>query len=369
MHSIILKNISKKYRKNLQNFKSIIEYLLGIKSKDDFWVLNTIDLEVNMGETLGIIGRNGSGKSTLLKVIAGITFPNKGLRKVTGRIAPLIEVGAGFQPELTGRENIHFYGSVLNIKSSVLNDKIDEIVEFSGISHMIDTPVKFYSSGMLARLGFAITAYAEPDILIVDEVLAVGDTDFQNKCYQKIEELKIAGTTIIIVSHNMESIQNHCDKVIVLEEGSIIFNGTPSEAINIYIRKAQEDNFKYIPFNEQTNKLEVSDLKIKSADGELSINFAYKNPGHIQALWGLNVYTKNSVNLISSHGPKLIGSGFVSVDIKTEMLNNDSYFIEFAVLDTDPFVHYGNTNQNVFEITHNSKILPGVLNDTMLRWE
>ncbi|OGI71811.1 hypothetical protein A3J61_02310 [Candidatus Nomurabacteria bacterium RIFCSPHIGHO2_02_FULL_38_15] len=237
MHSIILKNISKKYRKNLQNFRSMIGYLLNIKSKDDFLVLDNINLEVRRGETLGIIGKNGSGKSTLLKVIAGITFANRGSRKVVGRIAPLIEIGAGFQPELTGRENIYFYGSILGMKRSLISEKIDDIIEFAGIEEMIDSAVKFYSSGMHARLGFAITAYAGPDILIVDEVLAVGDNDFQEKCYEKISQLKSKGTTIILVSHDMRQINDHCDQVAVLAHGKMIFNGEPSKAIEYYLKQ------------------------------------------------------------------------------------------------------------------------------------
>lgn len=235
MNTITLKNIHKKYRKNLQNFKSMIGYLLNMKSKDDFMVLENINLEVKKGETLGLIGKNGSGKSTLLKVIAGVTFADKGSRKVVGRIAPLIEIGAGFQPELTGRENIYFYGSILGIKRSMISEKIDDIIEFSGIAEMIDSAVKFYSSGMHARLGFAITAYAKPDILIVDEVLAVGDEEFQKRCYAKIDELKSQGTSIIVVSHDMHQIEKHCDRVVVLKNGKIVFEGKPKNAIEVYL--------------------------------------------------------------------------------------------------------------------------------------
>lgn len=235
MNTITLKNIHKKYRKNLQNFRSMIGYLLNIKSKDDFMVLESINLEVKKAETLGIIGKNGSGKSTLLKVVAGITYADRGSRKVVGRIAPLIEIGAGFQPELTGRENIYFYGSILGMKRSLINERIDEIIEFAGIPEMIDSAVKFYSSGMHARLGFAVTAYANPDILIVDEVLAVGDEDFQIKCYKKIDELKALGTSVIVVSHDMHQIQKHCDRVIVMKLGHIIFEGNPAEAIKKYL--------------------------------------------------------------------------------------------------------------------------------------
>ncbi|OFY84450.1 MAG: hypothetical protein A3F72_13660 [Bacteroidetes bacterium RIFCSPLOWO2_12_FULL_35_15] len=208
----------------------------SIKGESEWiWALKDINFEVKQGEVLGIIGKNGAGKSTLLKILSQITSPSIGEIKIKGRIAALLEVGTGFHPELTGRENVFLNGAVLGMSKAEITDKFDEIVEFSGIGKYIDTPVKRFSSGMLVRLGFAVAAHLEPEILIVDEVLAVGDVEFQNKCLGKMNEVSKSGRTIIFVSHNMQAISQLCSRAILLENGTLTYNGNVKDAVKKYL--------------------------------------------------------------------------------------------------------------------------------------
>jgi lipopolysaccharide transport system ATP-binding protein len=192
---------------------------------DRFWALKGIDLEVKQGEILGIIGKNGAGKSTLLKILSRVTAPTKGNIKVEGRIASLLEVGTGFHPELTGRENIFLNGAILGMSKQEIRAKFDEIVEFSGVADFIDTPVKRYSSGMYVRLAFAVAAHLEPEIMIIDEVLAVGDAAFQKKCLGKMGEIAARGRTVLFVSHQMHSIRNLCTSCVIINKGGVEMRG------------------------------------------------------------------------------------------------------------------------------------------------
>ena len=200
------------------------------------WALRNVSLEIREGDVLGIIGRNGAGKSTLLKILSQITAPTTGVVRIRGRIASLLEVGTGFHQELTGRENIFLNGAILGMSKAEVRSKIDEIVEFSGCARYIDTPVKRYSSGMIVRLGFAVAAYLEPEILVVDEVLAVGDAEFQKKCLGKMEDVASGGRTVLFVSHNMAMIQNLCSTVAVLQNGELEFIGSTDAAISRYLQ-------------------------------------------------------------------------------------------------------------------------------------
>jgi lipopolysaccharide transport system ATP-binding protein len=201
---------------------------------DTFWALKDINFEVEQGEVLGIIGRNGAGKSTLLKILSRITAPTEGEIRLKGRIGSLLEVGTGFHPELTGRENIYFNGAILGMKKKEIDDKFDEIVKFSGVVKFLDTPVKRYSIGMQVRLAFSVAANLDPEILLVDEVLAVGDAEFQKKCLGKMEEVSDYGRTVIFVSHNMAAVQNLCDKVCLLNNGKIVEIGDTDTIISCY---------------------------------------------------------------------------------------------------------------------------------------
>jgi len=206
----------------------------GDLGDDEMWALRGVSFDLKKGEILGIIGRNGAGKSTLLKILSRVTAPTRGEIRVKGRIASLLEVGMGFHPELTGRENIFLNGAILGMTKTEIRTRLDEIIAFAEIDSYVDTPVKRYSSGMYVRLAFAVAAHLEPEILIVDEVLAVGDAQFQKKCLGKLGEVAHGGRTVLFVSHNMNAITALCPKVIVLKEGRVIFNGKAEESLHYY---------------------------------------------------------------------------------------------------------------------------------------
>ena len=210
----------------------------SIKGKSDIvWSLRDINFEINQGEAVGIIGKNGAGKSTLLKLLSRVTSPTTGQIKVKGRIASLLEVGTGFHPELSGRENIYLNGAILGMRKKEITRKLDEIIDFSGVERYIDTPVKRYSSGMYVRLAFAVAAHLESEILIVDEVLAVGDAEFQKKCLGKMGDIsKGEGRTVLFVSHNMAAVKSLCTRGILLENGKVVFDGNSKETISRYYR-------------------------------------------------------------------------------------------------------------------------------------
>lgn len=209
-------------------------------STEEFWALKDINFEVKRGDRVGIIGRNGAGKSTLLKILSRITEPTSGRIEITGRVASLLEVGTGFHPELTGRENIFLNGAILGMGRAEIKKKFDEIVTFAEVEKFLDTPVKRYSSGMYVRLAFAVAAHLEPEILIVDEVLAVGDTQFQKKCLGKMEDVGKEGRTVLFVSHNMDAMRKLCQKGIFLKDGSIFSVGTIGSAVDSYLSKTRQ---------------------------------------------------------------------------------------------------------------------------------
>jgi ABC-type polysaccharide/polyol phosphate transport system ATPase subunit len=202
--------------------------------RSHLWALRGASFDVAGGECVGVIGRNGSGKSTLLRLLAGVTAPTEGSVRVTGRVAPLISVGVGFHPELTGRENVYVNGTVLGMSRRAIDARFDQIVEFAEIPDFIDTPVKFYSSGMFVRLGFAVAVAADPTVLLVDEVLAVGDAAFQLKCYERMKKLKEAGTTIVVVSHNLSAIRLMCERTLLLHDGTLRHDGDTNGAIALF---------------------------------------------------------------------------------------------------------------------------------------
>jgi len=246
------------------------------KGNSDFvWSLKDVNFEVKQGEVLGIIGRNGAGKSTLLKILSKVTAPTTGRIKVKGRIASLLEVGTGFHPELTGRENIFLNGAILGMTKAEIRSKFDEIVDFSGVERYIDTPVKRYSSGMYVRLAFAVAAFLEPEILIVDEVLAVGDAEFQKKCIGRMKDVSVNdGRTVLFVSHNMGAVTALCNNALVLSNGQLAFNGTVSEAMNHYLKLGSNiASCRYI--NGVPKETDIISVDILNARGELTSNFYF----------------------------------------------------------------------------------------------
>lgn len=217
------------------NSHPLLRKLKGLwPDREEFWALRDVSFEVRRGEALGIIGQNGAGKSTILKLLSSITVPSSGEITINGRLAALIEVGSGFHPELTGRENVYLSGSILGMRRAETTRKLDNIIDFAGIRQFIDTPVKRYSSGMFVRLGFSIAAHLDPDILLLDEVLAVGDAAFQFKCLNRVAELRDSGKTIVFISHDLSAVERLCERVLLLERGQIVADGSPAEVIDLY---------------------------------------------------------------------------------------------------------------------------------------
>ena len=241
--------VSKRFRIYHERNQSIKQMVLRRRRGiyEEFWALKNVSLDIPKASSYGLIGENGSGKSTLLKCMARILVPDEGTVTTNGSISALLELGAGFHPELSGRENVFLNGAILGISSKELNRKFDEIVAFSGIERFIDTPVKNYSSGMYVRLGFAIAINVSPDILLVDEVLAVGDAEFQLKCSQKFQELKNSGCTIVVVSHSMEMIRHLCDSGAWLEHGELKATGPADEVIDAYMSSVARNTGTAVP--------------------------------------------------------------------------------------------------------------------------
>lgn len=228
-------NVSKRFvmHKDKSFKERIVNFGSSRKHRDDFWALHDINLDIEVGSSIGLVGHNGSGKSTLLKVIGGIIEPTSGSVSRRGRLAALLELGAGFHPDLTGRENVYLNAAILGLTRKETDRYFDAIVDFSGIESFIDTQVKFYSSGMYVRLAFAVAVHVDPDLLLVDEVLAVGDEPFQRKCMDKIGEFQREGRTIVLVSHSAEQVGRLCERVAVLDHGNLLFDGDPAEGLRV----------------------------------------------------------------------------------------------------------------------------------------
>jgi lipopolysaccharide transport system ATP-binding protein len=263
-----IQNISKRFKIHHQgvpylSFRDrLTNAFSSAESHEDFWALNDVSFNVAPGESVGIIGRNGAGKSTLLKILSRITPPTKGKILSRGRIASLLEVGTGFHQELTGRENIFMNGSILGMKRKEIVDKFDEIVDFAGTENFLDTALKHYSSGMQLRLAFAVAAYLEPEILILDEVLAVGDSVFQKKCLQKMAEVSASGRTILFVSHNLQALKNLCSRAVLLKNGTVSSEGNVEDICNDYL---QSENLSL------QKEYDLSEKKIRK--GRLGLRF------------------------------------------------------------------------------------------------
>lgn len=277
-------HVSKKYRigRSGLSLRSMLTGFRKSQAESYHWALKDVDFELSAGDSMGIIGPNGAGKTTTLKLLSKVTYPTSGEIRVNGRLSALIELGAGFHPELTGRDNIYLNGSILGMSRSEVKKRFDQIVEFSGISEYLDTPVKRYSSGMYARLGFSVAAHVEPEVLLVDEVLAVGDMAFQRKCYDRMLELLKGGTTLIFVSHNLGAVQKICSRCIVLYRGRNVFDGSASEATAEYsniLRQAATEQTSDVPESGGLSQLvmshaaEIQDVKLLRENGEPALVF------------------------------------------------------------------------------------------------
>src|ERR1700675_4878316 len=237
---------------------------LNAKDKREFWALQDISFEVKRGETLGIVGHNGAGKSTALKILSRIMKPTKGLMTVNGRLSALIEVGAGFHQDLTGRENIFLYGTILGMTKREIASKFDQIVAFSGLEEFIDTPVKRYSSGMYARLGFSVAAHVDPEVMIVDEVLSVGDYVFQQRCMDRMRSVIASGTTLLFVSHNLKAITEICSRALLLAHGRVVRIGLAQEVISAYLNRSGSVHAG----DAGSRAVRISKVKVRNEQGE-----------------------------------------------------------------------------------------------------
>lgn len=294
---------------------------------DYVWALRDISFDVNRGEVVGIIGRNGAGKSTLLKIISQITTPTKGSIKVNGRIASLLEVGTGFHPELTGRENIFLNAAILGMTKFEVKKKLEEIIEFSGCAKYVDTPVKRYSSGMLVRLGFSVAAHLEPEILVVDEVLAVGDQEFQKKCIGKMKDVAGSGRTILFVSHNMASVKSLCNRGVLLNKGAVSFSGNIDDVIMNYLDEGSSNQKEY-----ETG--DVRSIAVKYENETLHINIKYDSK-KILALpnfgfvvndhFGHALFANNAKNLGYPLNQSYANKGEINIKVTQPILKDGTY--------------------------------------------
>jgi lipopolysaccharide transport system ATP-binding protein len=406
--AIKFENISKQYRLGLVSSRTLSHDLkrwwaMNIQGKEDpylkigdtnvrsirgkseyVWALRDINLEVEEGDVLGIIGKNGAGKSTLLKLLSKVTSPTTGTIKAKGRIASLLEVGTGFHPEMTGRENIYLNGAILGMTKAEINRKLDEIVDFSGVERYVDTPVKRYSSGMMVRLGFAVAAHLDPEILVVDEVLAVGDAEFQKKAIGKMQDVsKGGGRTVLFVSHNMQNVNALCNNGIVLGNGMIEFFGSIQQSIDYYIADLKSDFISYAEINNKkhrpfgfkylTGDIEFSNVKINnedpskmSIDEPLSFTISLKRNNKLVNKFTLGLHIVDKFNeIIGTYISQIIeipnehkNTEFqINLTLKNHQLTKGKYNVCFNVGLKDinkKIIDYDNvSNVIAFEIQYN----------------
>jgi len=340
-------------------------------SKEIFWALKDLNLEIHRGEAVGLIGPNGAGKSTLLKILTGITPPSEGEITLRGRVASLLEVGTGFHPELSGRDNIFLNGAILGMTKKEILSKFDEIVSFAGIDKFLDTPVKHYSSGMYVRLAFSVAAHLEPDILLVDEVLAVGDAEFQKKCIGKMDEVtKSAGRTIILVSHNMGAIQRLCKKTVFIKDGKVAMVGETRKVIDHYLNYTNK--LSNTPVPERTDRtgnqeLKITDVYLQNEEGfktnqvvsgeKTNLVFEYSckpkvNLSHV--VIGATIHNKEGVSLALLHNNmirkefnNISNTGYFTCILPRVSLTPENYSISVRIASNDTEL---DSIQNVFNI-------------------
>ena len=374
LSAIVVENLSKRYKLGLTHAGSVRDLVNGIagsifgrKSKsapkvlaeqadrvdddNNFWALKNISFVIEPGEVVGVIGKNGAGKSTLLKILSRITAPTEGRITLRGRVASLLEVGTGFHPELTGRENIYMNGTILGMTSAEIDRQFDAIVQFAGVDKFIDTPVKRYSSGMTVRLGFAVAAHLNPEILIVDEVLAVGDVEFQKKCLGKMQEVSQSGRTVLFVSHNMASIRMLTSNSLLISRGELLFAGPTSEAVSRYLdqntqRMAQSGSVADLerPFAGLNRELELAELSTINASCEEGDPLEIRIAVHSQSvsedfLVGITIYRSDATVVGSMFSAPLQAAPVGEVvryqlELPTDQLTPGRYHCAISVADS-----------------------------------
>ncbi|HVB91197.1 MAG TPA: polysaccharide ABC transporter ATP-binding protein [Acidimicrobiales bacterium] len=346
--AVDVKDVSKRFRLAHGRYNSFKERLIhaGRGQYEDFWALKHLALQVREGETVGILGRNGSGKSTLLKCICGVLQPTLGEVVVRGKLAGLLELGAGFQQDLTGRENIYLNGSLLGMSKKEVDKVFDEIVDFSELEEFIDGPVKFYSSGMYVRLGFAVAVNVDPDILVIDEVLAVGDERFQRKCLDRVKLFQQEGRTILLVTHSPDQVRSICDRAVVLSHGEIVGQGPPGEAVRLFREGLLEEG---------------ATLSVPDKDAELPAHnplaVGSPDPSHpVRVTYTAHSYPKSSeLDYLSTGDSLTIGVGY-HASIATEDV---VFSIELRDADDNTFMR---TDTSIMGLRFDLPVGPGLVN-------
>lgn len=377
LREILINNASNFARKSFDMFRG--RPIIQGDQKEEFWALRNVSFELERGEVLGVIGRNGAGKSTLLKVLSRITEPTQGRVTLHGRLASLLEVGTGFHPELTGRENIFLNGAILGMTKIEIQKKFDAIVDFAGVEKFLDTPVKRYSSGMYVRLAFAVAAHLESEILVVDEVLAVGDTEFQRRCLGKMEEVAQVGRTVILVSHNMGSIERLTRTSLVLNNGTVAFAGDTREAIEKYSEgsaRSTEVSFESSDDSPRITRLKIDENSLNK--GDIIIRLEFKSPFPlcppvpgivITSMTGTPVFGSNPRFHQSSYQLKETESGASTVTISNAPLMSGTYRVSAWLGD-----HHVDYDQQLdalefeFGITKSSSVQPSAKDIGYLSW-
>ena len=356
-YAVEVTDVSKMFKLHHENVRSLKEKVLFFRKRgyEEFWALKDVSVSVDAGETLGIIGANGSGKSTLLKCITKILYPTTGRIVTSGSIAALLELGAGFQPDLTGRENVYLNASILGFSKKEVDKRFDEIVEFAELERFIDNHVRNYSSGMYIRLGFAIAINVDPDILIIDEVLAVGDEAFQRKCLERIAEIQEAGKTIIFVTHNVEITKEICTQVVMLDHGVVVKEGNPREVVNYYhevmetVGEGSERGSRQIEVLGVALVNDRDEVTGDYATGEsMRIRVAYRaNQPVDDPVFGFSIedyrgFTAYGTNtkLKGMNLGTLTGEGFVQFDLKSLPMLEGRYLLSLAIHSRDEEIVY-----------------------------
>jgi lipopolysaccharide transport system ATP-binding protein len=313
------------------------------------WALKDVSFEIQAGEAIGIIGANGAGKSTLLKILSRITEPTEGRVEISGTVGSLLEVGTGFHPELTGRENLYLSGAILGMKRAEINAKLDEIVAFSGLEKFVDTPLKFYSSGMYVRLAFAVAAHLEPDILLVDEVLAVGDAEFQQKCLGKLGGVSSEGRTVLFVSHNMGAIQSLCSRALLLQKGNLVDSGDPTRIIGEYLSGTSSNPADFLDLSIDSEYVKVSRIAVEQdghyegaplrIDEETRVLVYYEVKKQLsQVELGFDIISSSDLHLFRTYDLAIYGMGvrvpgeYVSIlKFPAGLFQYGTYFLDFLL--------------------------------------
>ena len=387
MYAVTVENLSKHFR----IFRGREDTLKGAFTRvfrpnlrpEKFWALRDVSFSVAQGETFGIIGENGSGKSTLLKLLCGILRPDQGSIGINGRVAALLELGAGFHPDLTGRENIYLNGSLLGFSKSQIDRRFGEIVSFAELEGFIDTPIKHYSSGMYVRLGFAIAVNVDPDVLLIDEVLAVGDESFQHKCYERLQDFKRRGKTFILVTHDLGAVERFCTQAMLLRDGRVVTSGPSRKAVDIYrghVAEKEEGalaqtSSKMIEMASNrwgTQEVEIMDVSLCDTQGierhsfqtgeSVRIRISYRAKFLIEdPIFGIGIHRSDGVHVTGMNTafqglyfPSIEGEGFIECCLNSLTLNSGNYFVSVSAHNRDSSRTY-----DYHDRLYKMSILPG----------